>query len=71
MYDKCDAFCLFSQVGHVTCDNASNNRTMLQELASRIKAATGIKYNWQQKKIKYVERSAMLISCIISVIDVL
>lgn len=56
MYDKRDLSHLFSQVGHVTCDNASNNRTMLRELASRIKAATGIKYNWQEKKIKYVER---------------
>jgi hypothetical protein len=43
-----------SQVGHVTCDNASNNLTMLRELAMHIDAATEKKYKWQQKKIKYV-----------------
>ena len=40
------------QIGHVTCDNASNNLTMMQELAVHLTRATGKKYNWRKQKIK-------------------
>ena len=41
------------QAGHITCDNASNNSTMMQEVAIRLKAATGKKYEWRRRKIKW------------------
>ena len=46
--------CLSStvKVGHVTCDNASNNSTMMKEFAARLKTNTGKKYNWRKRKIK-------------------
>lgn len=39
------------KTGHITCDNASNNTTMMQELATRLKAATGEEYKWRKMKI--------------------
>ena len=42
------------KVGHVTCDNASNNSTMMKELAVRLKISTGKKYYWKKRKIKFV-----------------
>src|SRR5882757_3054623 len=46
--------CLSSaaKVGHVTCDNASNNSTMMKEFSAQLKTATGKKYNWRKRKIK-------------------
>ncbi|KAF8801389.1 hypothetical protein BYT27DRAFT_7115084, partial [Phlegmacium glaucopus] len=38
-------------IGHIICNNASNNSTMMQELASRLRAATGKNYNWRKRKI--------------------
>jgi hypothetical protein len=35
-----------------TCDNASNNGTMMREFAARLKVATGKNYDWKQRKIK-------------------
>ena len=29
------------KVGHITCDNASNNLTMMKELAARLNTSTG------------------------------
>ena len=43
-----------TKVGHVTCDNASNNRTMMKEFAARLKVTTGKKYDWKKRKIKCV-----------------
>jgi hypothetical protein len=43
-----------TKVGHVTCDNASNNTTMMKEFAARLKNATGKKYTWKKRKIKSV-----------------
>lgn len=40
------------QIGHVMCDNAKNNRTMLQEFANQVKKATGRNYPWQKCHIK-------------------
>ena len=47
--------CLSStvKVGHITCNNASNNPTMMKEFAARLKTATGKEYNWRKRKIKY------------------
>jgi hypothetical protein len=42
------------KVGHVTCNNASNNPTMMKEFVARLKATTGKKYNWKKRKIKFV-----------------
>jgi hypothetical protein len=42
------------KVGHVTCDNASNNPTMMKELAARLRTTTGKKYHWKKRKIKFV-----------------
>jgi hypothetical protein len=50
------------QIGHITCDNASNNSTMLQEVAARIKIATGKPYKWRKRKIKYVLFLYLMIS---------
>ena len=43
-----------AKVGHITCDNASNNPTMMKEFAAQLKATTGKRYNWKKRKIKYV-----------------
>jgi hypothetical protein len=42
------------KVGHITCDNASNNSTMMRELAARLKISTGKKYHWRKQKVKFV-----------------
>jgi hypothetical protein len=42
------------KVGHVTCDNASNNLTMMMELAMRLDTSTGKTYHWKKRKIKFV-----------------
>lgn len=42
------------QVGHVTCDNASNNVTMMKELAVRLNTTTGKVYDGKVRKIKSV-----------------
>jgi hypothetical protein len=42
------------KVGHVTCDNASNNGTMLKELATRLHARTGKTYHWKKRRVKFV-----------------
>lgn len=39
------------KVGHITCNNASNNPTMMKEFAARLKTATGRKYKWRKRKI--------------------
>jgi hypothetical protein len=42
------------KVGHITCDNASNNSTMMKELAARLNTSTGKTYHWKKRKIKFV-----------------
>lgn len=42
------------KVGHVTCDNASNNKTMMKALAVCLRTATGKGYDSKKRKIKYV-----------------
>jgi hypothetical protein len=42
------------KIGHVTCDNASNNTTMMKEFAARLLLATRKEYDWERRKIKYV-----------------
>ena len=42
------------KVGHITCNNASNNSTMMNELAMRLKNSTGEIYYWRKQKIKFV-----------------
>ncbi|KAI0273134.1 hypothetical protein BGY98DRAFT_936386 [Russula aff. rugulosa BPL654] len=39
------------KVGHVTCDNASNNRTIMKEFAVRLKITTGKKYDSKKRKL--------------------
>jgi hypothetical protein len=49
----CPAPLLFVlKIGHVTCDNASNNTTMMKEFAAQLKDSTGKKYKWRKQKIK-------------------
>ena len=63
------------KVGHITCDNASNNTTMMKELAARLEAATAREYIWEKRKIKSVSslsRSYQLLtnnSCLVHVIN--
>jgi hypothetical protein len=40
------------QLGHVTCDNASNNGTMLQEFARLYQARYKKEFPWREHKIK-------------------
>ena len=48
-------FCLsVVKVGHITCDNASNNTTMMKELAARLNTRTGKTYHWKKRKVKFV-----------------
>ncbi|KAG6859264.1 hypothetical protein C0993_004566, partial [Termitomyces sp. T159_Od127] len=39
------------KIGHITCDNASNNSTMIQEFARRLKDAFGKDFQWKKRKI--------------------
>ena len=43
-----------TKVGHITCDNASNNLTTMKELAARLKISMGKKYHWRKRKVKYI-----------------
>jgi hypothetical protein len=40
------------QLGHVTCDNASNNGTMLQEFACLFKLRYKKEFPWCEHRIK-------------------
>ncbi|KAG6893959.1 hypothetical protein C0993_012623, partial [Termitomyces sp. T159_Od127] len=40
------------KIGHITCDNTSNNSTMLQEFARHLKDALGKEFPWKKRKIK-------------------
>ncbi|KAF8239860.1 hypothetical protein L208DRAFT_1235677 [Tricholoma matsutake] len=42
------------KVGHITCDNANNNLTMMKEFAAQLKTTTGKKYNWRKRKINFL-----------------
>ena len=44
------------KVGHITCNNTSNNSTMMNELAMRLKntSSTGKIYYWRKWKIKFI-----------------
>ena len=51
-YCCCSAHNRFLKIGHVTCNNASNNDMMLKEFSKCLKITTGTQYNWTTKKIK-------------------
>ncbi|KAJ3011030.1 hypothetical protein NUW54_g2304 [Trametes sanguinea] len=40
------------KVGYVTCDNASNNATMMKEFATHIKNATGQEYDPEERRVR-------------------
>jgi hypothetical protein len=42
------------KIGWVTCDNASNNSTMMEELAHRIEKWTGQKFCPVERRIRYL-----------------
>ena len=42
------------QVGHITCDNAKNNDTMLEEFARCYQAKTGRRFDIKRRQIRYV-----------------
>lgn len=54
------------QVGHVTCDNASNNGTMLEEFARLIEHETGKPFDPINRRIKCVLCFAILLTDLIS-----
>ena len=63
-----------SKVGHITCDNASNNVTMMKEFAACLKTSTKKEYNWKERKIKFVfvvllVQLLMNYSCLMHVIN--
>jgi len=42
-----------SKIGHITCDNASNNGTMMKEWAFRYRQKTGRVFDIKQRHIRY------------------
>ena len=48
------AHLFLTQVGHVTCDNAKNNTTMLQEFAECYKLKTGETFDVKRRQIRCV-----------------
>ncbi|KAG6823240.1 hypothetical protein H0H92_010889 [Tricholoma furcatifolium] len=42
---------LLLNIGHVTCDNAANNSTMMQEFAKQSKSKLGKDYPWKERKL--------------------
>jgi hypothetical protein len=52
------------KVGHVTCDNASNNSTMMKEFAACLKITAGKEYNPKKRKIKFVYS----LSCVVTLL---
>ena len=62
------------KVGHITCDNASNNVTMMKELATHLKSSTKKEYNWKERKIRFVFFVLLVLllmnsSCLVHVIN--
>ena len=43
---------LSRQIGYITCDNASNNGTMLAQFAERIKTATGVDFDREERHVR-------------------
>jgi hypothetical protein len=41
------------QIGHITCDNAANNNTMMAEFALRYQSKTGREFNVKRRHIRY------------------
>ncbi|CAK5280783.1 unnamed protein product [Mycena citricolor] len=52
LYRVVRRLCLESKVGFVTCDNASNNDTMMSEFAFHIEFRTGRKYNGTERRLR-------------------
>jgi hypothetical protein len=48
-----------SKIGHITCDNASNNNTMMKEFARCYKVKTGQDFDVKKRHIRY----ALFFSC--------
>ena len=48
----CSAHSYISKIGHVTCNNASNNNIMMKEFTAHLENAMGKPYNWKKHKIK-------------------
>ena len=48
----CLLILLYLQVGHVTCDNAKNNTTMLQEFAQCYPLKTGTSFDVKRRQIR-------------------
>jgi len=46
-------FLIIFQIGHITCDNASNNRTMLQEFARCYHFKTSVKFDIKRRHIRW------------------
>lgn len=53
-----------TKIGHITCDNASNNFTIMEEFSAWLKALTGKRYKWHKQKVKWA-----LIVCLIYVLS--
>ena len=48
----------YIQIGHITCDNASNNNTMMQEFARCYRMNTGKVFDVKKRHIRYVTPSS-------------
>lgn len=44
----------YFQIGHITCDNACNNNTMLKEFAGRFQKKTGRRFDTRKRHIRSV-----------------
>ncbi|PPQ85442.1 hypothetical protein CVT24_002947 [Panaeolus cyanescens] len=56
LYKICDRLHIVHKIGHITCDNASNNDTMLKEFArsSCYRLKTGQSYNVSERHIHFL-----------------
>ncbi|PPQ83391.1 hypothetical protein CVT24_006497, partial [Panaeolus cyanescens] len=52
LYKICDRLRIVHKIGHITCDNASNNDTMLAEFARCYRLKTGKRYNVSERHIR-------------------
>ena len=43
---------IYLQIGYVTCDNASNNDTMMEWFAKYIEEKTGVPFDYEECRIQ-------------------
>lgn len=57
------------QIGWITCDNASNNDTMMVEFARLVSKATGETYDAVRRRIRQVSSYTDMLTCMLTALQ--